>query len=426
MSPDARTGRESADSPPERVVALYGPVTDAYGGSGVGGLATHGTRVAEALPAHGVRVSYLADNLRAHRTPAPWGSLYGIEGARGRADAARLRLRSPLRARAVGARVAADPDRAAHAIPAPRALSRAWLIADACATERAEVLHVQQPDFRPLYARWAHTGLPTLLAVHGLGVADADPDGPVARLVSANLATAEMLTAPSRFLAESAISLGAAPDRMHVVPNAVDHALFVPREQNACRAALGLDPERPLAVFLGRAIEMKGAHDLLEAASRVREIEPAFQVAFVGTWSLDTATPPTRYEDDTRAAMMLREGAPQDELPLWLCAADVVVVPSRYEGFGLVALEALACARPLVLSRAGGLPEVVPDEVGTFVTPGDPASLASGIRAVLAEPDRALARARTGPEVAARYSWDATARRYAELYDELVSRSRPS
>ncbi len=407
-------------------VALFGPITDAYGGSGVGGLATHGTQVAEALPAHGVRVSYLADNLRQQTAATPWGTLHGVEGARGRAEAIRLRLSAPIASRAIYDRASSDPERAAHSIPVARAFSRAWLIARACSRDAAHVLHIQQPDYRPLFARWAQTGLPTLLAVHGLGVADADPGGPVARLVAENLAQAEMLTAPSRFLADAAIALGAPAERMHIVPNAVDHDLFAPRDPAECRSLLGLDPNRPLAVFLGRAIEMKGAHDLIEAAARLRERDPSLQVAFVGTWGIEMPVEATRYENGTDAPLLLREGAPKHELPAWLCAADVVVVPSRYEGFGLVALEALACARPVVLSRVGGLPEVVPEGIGVFTGPGDPESLAEGIWAVLSAPERALTMAAAGPAIASQYSWSATAQRFSELYEELVSRTRPS
>lgn len=408
-------------------VAVFGPVTDTYGGSGVGGLATHGTQVAEALPTHGVRVSYLADNLREEQVSAPWGTLHGVEGARGRMDAMRLRLGAPLASRDVLSRARHDSALRAHSIPLARAFSRSWLVARACERDRANVLHVQQPDYRPLFARWAGTGLPTLLAVHGLGVAADDPKGPVARLVANNLATAEMLTAPSGFLADAAIALGASSGCMHVVPNAVDHGLFSPHDPASCRMTLGLDPDRPLAVFLGRAIEMKGAHDLVEAAARVREHLSGFQVAFVGAWGLqempaEAANPAV----DATAPLLIREGAPKRELPLWLCAANVVVIPSRYEGFGLVALEALACARPIVLSRVGGLTEVVPEHAGVFTNPADPSSLAEGILSVLEDGDRALSLAAAGPAIAARYSWNETARRFAELYEELASRSRPS
>lgn len=404
-----------------RVVGLYGPVTDAFGGSGVGGLATHGTEVAQALPAHDVRVSYLADNLHA-RGPleAPWGTLRGVAGARGRAEALRMRLSPTGRSRGAYRRASTDSRREDHNIPLARAFSRAHLIAEGCRGDQTEILHVQQPDYRPLFAGWAATGLPTLLAVHGLGVADADPGGPVEHLVRENLSVADMLTAPSRFLADATIALGADPGRMHIVPNAVDHELFSPRSQAECRSRLGLDPSRPLIVFLGRAIDMKGAPELLEAARIVRESLPGSQVAFVGTWSLPVPHDSALYEMDPSAPVLIHEGALKAELPLWLCAADAVAIPSRYEGFGLVALEALACARPVVLSRVGGLPEVVPEGAGVFVEPQDPDALAASLLSVISSPERASSLSAAGPAVAARYSWDATAARYAELYEELA------
>lgn len=410
-------------------VAIFGPVTDAYGGSGVGGLATHGTEVAEKLPAHGVAVTYLADNLAGDPTrpvAAPWGTLRGISGAPGRASAVRLAAGSPLHAAGPLARAASDPSRRHHDIPLARAWSRAHLIAEGCRTDGARVLHIQQPDYRPLFARWAGTGLPTLLAVHGLGVADADPGGPVEALVRRNLTAAEMTTAPSRFLADAAAALGADPQRMHVVPNAVDHDLFHPRDRAECRETLGLHPARPLVVFLGRAIEMKGAHDLVEASRIMRADAPEVQTAFVGTWSLPVPAESMPHAEDPGAPILLREGAPRAELPLWLCAADVVAVPSHYEGFGLVALEALACARPLVVTRVGGLTEVVPAEAGEFVDRGDPAGLAAACSRLLADPEAAARMAQHGPVAAKRYSWSGTAARYTELYEELAARRSSS
>jgi glycosyltransferase involved in cell wall biosynthesis len=254
-------------------------------------------------------------------------------------------------------------------------------------------------------------------------VADEDPQGHVASLVRRNLRAADLATAPSRFLADAAIELGADPERMTVVPNAVDKELFFPRPRTECRLELGLPADRPLAVFLGRAIEMKGAPDLVTASEAVRTTHPDLQVAFVGTWPGRLPDYAGRFPDTTDAPLLHRDGAPREELPLWLGAADMVVVPSRYEGFGLVALEALACARPLVLTSVGGLPEVVPESCGAFVPPADPAALAAAIRSLLEDPARADRMGARGPEAAAGYSWTSAARSFADLYERLASES---
>lgn len=408
-------------------VTIFGPVTGAHGGSGVGGVSTHTAELAAALPAFRVAVTVAADNVMDPTVrETPFGAVTGVQGAFGRREAVRTALATLPDSLAAFVRVQADADRTAHGIPLARAWSRASLLRVACERSRAQVLHVQQPDFRPLYARWSGVRVPTLLAVHGLGVAAGEPDGPVARLVAANLAAADLTTAPSRFLAHAAIALGAHPDRTHVVPNAVDHELFSPRDRVACREALGLDPARRLVVFLGRAIPMKGAPELLEAFAALHSRVPDSQLALVGTLGVERPADATEHAEDPSSPIILRDGAPREELPLWLGAADVVAVPSRYEGFGLVALEALACARPLVVTEVGGLAEVVPAGTARFVPAEAPQALTGALAWVLEHPAEAAIMAAAGPRTASAYSWRETARGYAALYSELAGRDTRS
>ncbi|GAB4282569.1 MAG: hypothetical protein Kow0067_02790 [Coriobacteriia bacterium] len=405
-------------------VTIFGPVTGTHGGSGVGGVSTHTAELAAALPAFGVNVTVAADNVRETAVAGTsFGAVTGVQGAFGRREALRTALATLPDSLAALVRARADADRTAHDIPLARAWSRASLLRVACERARAQVLHIQQPDFRPLYARWSGVRVPTLLAVHGLGVAAAEPDGPVARLVAANLAAADLTTAPSRFLADAAIALGADAERMHVVPNAVDHDLFSPLDRDACREALGLDRTRRLVVFLGRAIPMKGAPELVEAFDTLRSRVPGAQLALVGSLGIERPADAAEHAVDASAPIVLRDGAPREELPLWLGAADVVAVPSRYEGFGLVALEALACARPLVLTEVGGLTEVVPAETARFVPAERPDVLADALAWTLEHPAEAAIMAAAGPRTARAYSWRETARGYAALYSELAEGS---
>ncbi len=113
---------------------------------------------------------------------------------------------------------------------------------------------------------------------------------------------------------------------------------------------------------------------------------------------------------------------PAEDLPGLLNLAEVFVFPSRYEGFGLPPLEAMACGVPVISSDAASLPEVVGD-AGLLVSPGDPAALAAALRRVLL--DAALrARLRVeGPERARLFTWDATARRTLQVYEQCLKGS---
>jgi glycosyltransferase involved in cell wall biosynthesis len=106
-----------------------------------------------------------------------------------------------------------------------------------------------------------------------------------------------------------------------------------------------------------------------------------------------------------------------------LADIDLQVLPSRWEGFGLVALEAMALAKPVVASRVSALPEiVVPDQTGLLVSPGDPAELADAIRILLSDPQRAAGLGRAGRErVKAEFPVDKMAARTADVYRALVS-----
>ena len=111
------------------------------------------------------------------------------------------------------------------------------------------------------------------------------------------------------------------------------------------------------------------------------------------------------------------------DVPAFLGRTGVFVLPSRSEGLGLVAVEAMAAGRPVVASCTGGLPEVVVDgETGLLVEPEDPVALARAIRMLLADPDRAARMGAAGRQrVRERFSAERMARETAALYEELMA-----
>ncbi|MGZ6341014.1 MAG: glycosyltransferase family 4 protein [Candidatus Limnocylindrales bacterium] len=181
--------------------------------------------------------------------------------------------------------------------------------------------------------------------------------------------------------ADTAAHVRALGVEARVIPPGVDLTRFhpiSPQERGSLRASNGLDPDARLAVYLGSLSRRKGA-DVFAAAVLAAA---GWQGVLVGRGELATELV-TRYP----AVRQVGPVAP-DEVPAWLQAADVVVVPSRREPLGLAAVEALACGVPVVASAVGGLREIICDaEAGLLVPPGDPAALTAALDRLA---DRAL------------------------------------
>jgi len=178
-----------------------------------------------------------------------------------------------------------------------------------------------------------------------------------------------------------------------VLPNGVDLGAWTYQDDDdraRARAELGLGGE-PLAVCVGRLTTQKGQHDLLDVWGQVRAEEPAAQLVLVGDG-------PDRAALDDRAAHV--EGVTlvgnRTDVTRWLAAADVVVVPSHWEGMALVPLEAMASGRSVVASRVTGIAESVPEGAGAIVPVGPSRDLVDALLRRLADRELADSEGRTG------------------------------
>ncbi len=389
-----------------RPVIISGPLPGSSAGS-IGGVAIHTESIAGEFARTGRESLVLDDSHVYGRAPEP---AIGVRGA-SLAQTARIAARHPALAAGIATRVMRSSERGRLGIPLPTALVRPLLVASGARRFPNAVLHVQQADYRPLYADWAGLSAPRVLVVHGLGLLDTSPVPGLTQIVRDNISTATALVTPSRALAEEVGALRGSSDRVTVIPNAVDHAVFRPHSRDACRAELDLDPAVPLIVYVGRITEHKGVRELIDAWQLLRSWHPDARLALVGPRT-EPIVPPS-------PGILTPGAVGADRAALWFGASDVVAVPSRYEGFGLTALEAMACARPVVATRVGGLAEVVPEDVGVLVPPRDSEALAAGVRSLLDDPDLARRRAAEGARIAAGYSWESTARAFGALYDSL-------
>jgi len=178
------------------------------------------------------------------------------------------------------------------------------------------------------------------------------------------------------------------------------------------RKRLGL-PSGPLAIFVGAVAYDKGADLFAEAI----ELAPRWRAVILGDGPLarDLAAAHPR--------ISVHPSVPPEEVPAWLQAVDIVVVPSRREGFGLVAVEALACATPVIAASTGGLRETVHDgENGLLVPPGDAEALAGALKRLLDPRLRARLSA-AGPGSVAGHDADRAGEAMAEIWGRLGVRA---
>jgi starch synthase len=226
------------------------------------------------------------------------------------------------------------------------------------------------------------------------------------------------------------------PERVVVVHNGVDTDEFRPDPGLEALHELGIDPDRPSVVFVGRITRQKGIDHLLAAAPA---IDPAAQLVLFPS---APDTPAVGREMRERAAelagsrgsvLWLEKVIPRPALIQVLTHATAFICPSVYEPFGLVNVEAMACGTAVVGSAVGGIPEIVADgETGLLVPfepgpgggPADPsrfaAGLASAVNRLVAEPDSARAMGAAGrARVLERFSWPAIAAQTVEVYRKV-------
>jgi D-inositol-3-phosphate glycosyltransferase len=228
--------------------------------------------------------------------------------------------------------------------------------------------------------------------------------------------------------ADLAWHLRADPARVSVIPCGVDLELFRPRDGFAARARLGLDAQHVL-LFVGRLTPIKGLDTLLRALAALKTDGLAaarLRLLVVGGTKGDSGDGARlrRLAQDlgVGAWLDLRGPQPQDVLPDYYAAADLCVMPSRYESFGMVALEAMACGVPVIASRVGGLAHTVQDKAtGLLVPEGDAGALAAAVRDLLLDGARRRTLGAQAAEWSRRFAWSGVARGVAELYRELVS-----
>src|SRR6478672_5571818 len=282
--------------------------------------------------------------------------------------------------------------------------------------------------------RWrvalVHT-MHTMARVKNLHLADGDSPEPRGREIGEVqvVEAADRLIANTDGEARELIELYAAPPaKVSVVPPGVDLDTFTPGDRAAARTALGLPVEDDVLLFVGRIQPLKAPDMLLRVAAELLQRDPErrhrLTVAVVGGPSGSGVTRPHELEELASSlgiSDVVRFVRPVERTVLaqWYRAADLVLVPSHSESFGLVAIEAQACGTPVVAADVGGLPTAVGD-AGVLVEGHRVGPWTDAVEALLRDRPRRLELGRLAVEHAARYGWAVTTDRLVEVYRQAI------
>jgi alpha-maltose-1-phosphate synthase len=222
------------------------------------------------------------------------------------------------------------------------------------------------------------------------------------------------------------------PAKVHVIHNGIDTAMYAPASSDEVVRQYGIDPARPVAIFVGRITRQKGLKHLLAAAAG---FDPSIQLVLCAgapdtpEIAAETEAAVARLAEARSGVVWIREMLARPQLTQLLTHATVFVCPSVYEPLGIVNLEAMACETAVVASAIGGIPEVVADGLTGLLVPRAAVTdeefetgLAEAVNALCGDPARADTMGQAGRERAVHeFGWDTIAHRTVELYQSLLS-----
>jgi D-inositol-3-phosphate glycosyltransferase len=214
---------------------------------------------------------------------------------------------------------------------------------------------------------------------------------------------------------------GADPHKIRIVPCGVDLELFHPIDRQEARARLGLDDGQYI-LFVGRLEPLKGVDILIDAMSILRHNGSRARLLVAGgnlDGDLARQLQDCVVDEHLLEAVRFLGAVDQKDLPYYYSAVDVCAMPSFYESFGMVAIEAMACGTPVVASRAGGLQFTVRDgETGYLVAPGAALPLADALGRVLADRGLRQRLGECGMQISQDYSWERVSQSILRTYLE--------
>ena len=260
---------------------------------------------------------------------------------------------------------------------------------------------------------------PLVLSVRGSDI-NLLGNGLLGRLNRLTYKWMDAIIAVSGDIARKLEESGVDPQKIRVVFNGVDQRFF-PQPLEGARTRLDLPESRFIVLFIGLLAPVKGLEVLLQAMPRLED-EKALCL-LVGEGPLRTELQRQVEEKKLQGQVSFAGARPTAEIPLWLNAADVLVLPSYSEGRPNVVLEAQACGVPVVATRVGGTPELIRDgESGLLVDSGDAGGLATAIRRLIDDKDlgRRLGEGGRAHIKEKGLTWESSAAQVKAIYRQLL------
>jgi glycosyltransferase involved in cell wall biosynthesis len=238
------------------------------------------------------------------------------------------------------------------------------------------------------------------------------------------LARVDRLCAVSQSLADKVREL-ADGLQVDLVRNGADPEAFRAGSKSEARAQLGVPLADQVLLFVGNLIAIKNVAALLEAMAQLPRKD--INLCLVGDGELRESLERMAADLGIRDRCIFAGRRPHEEIPLWLSAADCLVISSQMEGFPTIIPEAMLCGIPIIATAVGGIPEVVVDGVtGLLIAPGDTLALAEAMTALLNQPGLATGLAKRAENFACQnLTWESNARQVMSLYEETLNRPSP-
>ncbi len=243
-------------------------------------------------------------------------------------------------------------------------------------------------------------------------------------LIRFTIRSADVVIVVSRALRDQVASLcDLERDDIPVIDMGVDTEKFLPVEKRQARQALKLETDRRVLMFVGNLWDLKGINYLLEAVSLLKERgSPKFILYVVGHGVAENNLKDQAQRIGLNGWVRFVGSKVPDEVPLWMAAADVVIMPSLAEGFGLVALEAMASGAAVIATNVGGLGEFIQDgENGLLVEPRDSRSIAGKLSLIMENPGVYGRLIRNGLKTADEHSCKNQALKIRRIYRMVLS-----
>lgn len=238
------------------------------------------------------------------------------------------------------------------------------------------------------------------------------------RMTRKTIAGVDALLTVSEAMRQTAIrEFGAPADQVHTIVNGFNTSVFHPRDQQAIRQRLGIPLDEQMIIYVGRFVEAKGMRELIQAFQAMTSRNRKLSLALIGDGVMKAELVSMVEQAGLQGRVRIPGGQPPDQVAEWICASDVLTLPSWSEGYPNVVVEGLACGRPVVATDVGGTREILHERNGILIPPRQADVLQKALeQALSANWDReAIAKAM-------QRTWDDVAQETLQVCQQVVAR----